>query len=151
MSVAESDPLPVKPASTILRYVAPGACPLAARTTAMIANATSSDPTGTSDRQPPRLLEPALQPDHDAPAPRHEQSDLLDRRGSGVKLAHDLALVHDEDPVGERSDLVEVLAQQQDRRRPSPRPREGTQCTVSIAPTSRPRVGWATTRTSGSS
>ena len=115
MNVAESDPWPVKPASTILRYVAPGACPLTARTTAMIANATSSDPTGTrteshhgcSSRRSRRIRGPA-------PA-RHEQPDLLDRRGTGVELARDLALVHDEDAIREGADLVEVLAQQQDR------------------------------------
>jgi hypothetical protein len=48
MSVAESAPFPVKPASIMLRNVAPGACPLAARTRAMMANATTSDPIGTA-------------------------------------------------------------------------------------------------------
>ena len=48
ISVAESAPFPVKPASTIFRYVSPGECPVSARTTPMIANATTSEPTGTA-------------------------------------------------------------------------------------------------------
>src|SRR5439155_505415 len=45
---------------------------------------------------------------------RHEQADLLDARLGPRRLAHDLALVHDDDPIRERQDLVEVLADQQD-------------------------------------
>src|SRR5207248_9099392 len=45
----------------------------------------------------------------------HEQADLLHVRLGARRLADDRALVHDRDPVGEREDLVEVLADQQDR------------------------------------
>ena len=47
-SVADSAPFPVNPASTIFRYVSTTSCPLATRTTAMIAKATASDPMGTA-------------------------------------------------------------------------------------------------------
>ena len=43
----------------------------------------------------------------------HEQADLLDVGVGRVELAEDRALVHHGDPVGEREDLVEVLADQQ--------------------------------------
>ena len=66
------------------------------------------------DGQPPGLRETALELHSPAPA-GHEVADLLDRRRPGVELADDLALVDDEDPVGERADLVEVLAHEQDR------------------------------------
>ena len=48
MSVAESAPLPVKPASIMRRYVSQGSWPVAARITAMTPKATTSDPTGTT-------------------------------------------------------------------------------------------------------
>src|SRR5919201_191382 len=47
-------------------------------------------------------------------SPGHLQADLLDARVGARRLADDLPLVHDGDPVGEREDLVEVLADQQD-------------------------------------
>ena len=40
---------------------------------------------------------------------------LLDGRGGAVELAGDRALVHDEDAVRERAELVEVLADQEHR------------------------------------
>ena len=65
------------------------------------------------------------------------------------ELAHDRALVDDGDPVGELEDLVEVLA---DHQHPAPSAAASRRyaCTVSVAPTSRPRVGEATTITRGS-
>ena len=48
ISVADIAPLPVNPASTIFRYVSQVSCPVSARTTPMIANATTSDPIGTA-------------------------------------------------------------------------------------------------------
>ena len=80
----------------------------------MIANATTSEPTGIATdshrgwtrrrssftrRVPPAMSSPISSIDA-APA---------------LELADDLALVDDEDPVGERADLVEVLAHEQDR------------------------------------
>ena len=43
-----------------------------------------------------------------------------------IDLAHDRALVHDGDPVGQRQHLVEVLADEQHRDAAAPRPRAGT-------------------------
>ena len=60
------------------------------------------------DAQPARLLQPPLDPH--ALATGHEQADLLDGRRHGMALADDRALVHDENPVGERAQLVEVFA-----------------------------------------
>ena len=48
MSVAESAPLPVKPASIIRLYVSQGSWPVAASTTAITPKATRSDPMGTT-------------------------------------------------------------------------------------------------------
>src|SRR2546421_4946813 len=45
----------------------------------------------------------------------HGEADRLDRRGAGVEVAAELALVDDDDPVGEREDLVQVLAEEKDR------------------------------------
>ena len=59
------------------------------------------------------------------------------------------ALVEDDEPVGEREQLVEVLGHQQDR---GARGASGEQLarTYSVAPTSRPRVGCETTISRGS-
>ena len=48
MSVADSAPFPVKPASTIFRYVSQGSRPVSARMTPITAKATTSEPTGTA-------------------------------------------------------------------------------------------------------
>src|SRR6478609_6782519 len=45
---------------------------------------------------------------------RHHQAELLDARLGARGLADDRTLVHDRDPVGERQDLVEILAEQED-------------------------------------
>ena len=60
MSVAESAPLPVKPASIIRRYVSHGSWPVAARTTAITPKATTSDPIGTTTDSHHGWLEPSL-------------------------------------------------------------------------------------------
>src|SRR4051812_7809244 len=45
----------------------------------------------------------------------HEQADLLDVGASAVELAEDCAFVHARDAVSERENLVEVLADQENR------------------------------------
>ena len=65
------------------------------------------------------------------------------------ELADDLALVDDEDAVGEREDLLELERDEQDAR-PSSRSSTSRRWTNSIAPTSRPRVGCAAISTRGS-
>ena len=67
---------------------------------------------------------------------------------SAGERAHDPALVHDRDPIGQGQDLVEVLADQQDRGAAARRS-SSSRWTVSIAPTSRPRVGWTATISAG--
>ena len=80
--------------------------------------------------------------------PGHQQPDLLDRRRLRVDLAHDLALVHDDDPVGERTHLVEVFADEEHRDALC-----GRLAQVVVhgldRPTSSPRVGWRGERTRG--
>ena len=61
----------------------------------------------------------------------------------GRELAHDLALVDDEDPVGQRADLLELERDEQDRRGRRRARSTRRRWTNSIAPTSRPRVGCA--------
>ncbi len=65
-------------------------------------------------REPPRLGRASARSGSPLPA-RHQQPDLLDGRRRRLDLTDDPALVHDHDTVGEREDLVEVLADQQDR------------------------------------
>src|SRR5437870_4214761 len=78
----------------------------------MIPNATASEPAGTA-----RLSHHGCSRRRSilTRASSHEVPELLDVRGRTVELAYDLALVHHENPVGERPNLVEVLAQEQDR------------------------------------
>ena len=76
---------------------------------AIAANATKSEPSGTTTK-PPVLDETALDANR-GPAhrtPRHQQAELVGRRGAGVPLADDRPLVHHDDPVCERLNLVEV-------------------------------------------
>ena len=118
ISVAESAPFPVNPASAMLANAGPRRVPADREHNGQDRERDDQRAHGHDDGQPPGLLEPALEPDHARP-PRHQQSDLLDRRGAGLQLAHDLALVDDEDAVRECADLVEVLAEEQDRYAPS--------------------------------
>ena len=67
------------------------------------------------DRQPPRLLEPALEPHASARPPAIRIADLLDGRRARVHLADDPPLVHDDEPVGQSERLVEVFADEQHR------------------------------------
>ena len=82
----------------------------------MITNATPTDPSGTATgsqrgcfslRSIRTLIARA--------SAGHQQAELLDGRGGGVHLARDLPLVEDDDAVGQREHLVEVLADQQHR------------------------------------
>ena len=62
------------------------------------------------DAQPLRLREPPLDPDHSATPPAISRPSSSTVAVARVELADDRALVHDDDPVGEREDLVEILA-----------------------------------------
>ena len=116
MSVLESAPSARNAASKSRRNVGSGAWPVAARTTAMIANATTSEPSGTATVEPPALdealLDPDGRPDHRTPAISSPSSSTSALAPSASP--DDRALVHDDDPVGERQHLVEVLADQED-------------------------------------
>ena len=71
----------------------------------------------------------------------HRDAELLLGRARR-ELADDLALVDDEDAVGERQDLLQLERDEQDAL-PSSRSSTSRRWTNSIAPTSRPRVGCA--------
>ncbi len=70
---------------------------------------------GNEDREPPRLLEPALEADHEPRPPAMSSPISSIDAAPAWSSPDDLALVHDEDAIREGADLVEVLAQQQDR------------------------------------
>ena len=66
------------------------------------------------NREPARLLQPPLDPDAHRGAPPAISSPISSTvGGAGIDLAGDPPLVEDDDAVGEREHLVEVLADQQ--------------------------------------
>ena len=114
MSVADIAPFPVKPASRICRYVSHDVVSCQREDDTDDRERDDERANGNRDGKPPGLNETTLEL-HVRVPPGHEQADLLDRRGSSLELADDAALVDDEDPVGERANLVEVFAHEQDR------------------------------------
>src|SRR5262245_11228462 len=114
ISVWVSAPRDVNAAWKICRNDGTASWPVACRTIPerTIANtiapsgpATSSQRGGCSLRSTPLRVVPS----------GHQQADLLDVRARGGELAEHAALVHDRDPVCEREDLVEILADQEHR------------------------------------
>ena len=109
------------------------------------------------DREPAALDEALLDPDRRSRqrTPAIRRPELVDVGRPAVGLARDRALVHDDDPVGEREHLVEVLADQEHPdARPPPRRAGGRGRSRSRrrrAPASarRPRAPWAARRTRG--
>src|SRR5439155_21933698 len=86
--------------------------PVACRTSPEAKNANTREPAGTATIsrrgcRSLRSIRTRILPSC------HQQADLLDARLARVEVAEDRALVHDGDPVGEREDLVEVLADQE--------------------------------------
>src|SRR2546426_3941549 len=110
ISVCPSAPLETNAASMILRYLENGSWPVASSTRPDAKNANTSEHAGTTtvsqrgcrSRRSIRTL-----------PSRHQQADLLHVRLARVELAEDLPFVHHGDAVGEREDLVQVLADQQ--------------------------------------
>src|SRR5215471_9661774 len=88
----------------------------------MIASATATDPSGTamashhgcSRRRSSLTVRLSLGRARFPIPAGHEVAELLHIRALPVELAHELALVHDEDPIRERADLVQVLAHEED-------------------------------------
>ena len=78
-----------------------------------------------------------------------QQAEALGRGLGAIELTDDPTARHDDDAVGQIEDLLQLgrrSAARRCRRRP---PREVVPVVYSIAPTSRPRVGWAATSTFG--
>src|SRR4029077_791404 len=115
--VAATSVWPIAPvfrnaASKSWRYADSGSCPVASSTIPDAKNATTIDPadTRTSSQRgcrSRRSIRTRVMPSG------HQQSDLLDVRRRAFGLTEDRALVHHGDPVREREDLVQVLADQQ--------------------------------------
>ena len=66
-----------------------------------------------------------------APRAAHQQPEALDRRLAAIESADDAALVHDGDAIGEEEELLEVLADHDERRSPAARSARKRSCTNS--------------------
>src|SRR3954462_10014393 len=108
-----SAPVDRKAASTICRSLERASWPVASRTIPASRKAKSSEPTGTANVSQRGCVRRRSICTRIVPS-GHEQADLLDVRLPGGELAEDATLVHHDDPVGEREDLVEVLSDQED-------------------------------------
>src|SRR5438552_16814084 len=114
ISVCPIAPLLTNAASKICRYAGSGSCPVASSTSPDAKNANTSDPAGTakSSQRGCRSLRSILT----GVVPScHLEADLLDARISTGRDADDRSFVHDRDPVGQPEDLVQVLADQENR------------------------------------
>jgi hypothetical protein len=77
---------------------------------------------------------------------RPSSASLVSRRAA---LAHDAAIEHHRDPVGQRQDFLQLDRDQHDRLAGIAH-REELRWMNSIAPISTPRVGWPTSSSTGS-
>ena len=127
MSVFVSAPSARKAASNRRRSVVIGGWPVARSRSAIAMCATTSEPSGTatisqrrclsrfSIRSPPRFTRRPCRRGRLAAHPAISSPSSSTVALAGVDLAHDRALVHHGDAIGEGQDLVEVLADQEHR------------------------------------